>query len=99
VGGGFACTGRFSGGCCSFEHEWAANLDGGSEAGLEHPRIHTTCKSPGGATHNQKNNVVCRELAHTVGFSDGGNNQASCITSGENSRLRSWESSKVNGEC
>lgn len=45
---------------------------------------------------HMKNNLVCHELGHTVGFNDGGTTGSSCMTSGQNSRLGWWEVATIN---
>lgn len=43
-----------------------------------------------------KNNLVCHELGHTVGFGHGVV-ESSCMTGGDNSRLGWWEVNAING--
>lgn len=49
-------------------------------------------------THSShmKNNAVCHEFGHTVGFDDGGLNGGSCMTGGDNTRLAGWEVLQLN---
>ncbi len=42
-----------------------------------------------------QNNLVCHEIAHSVGFGHG-TARASCMTNGENNRLAWWEIRDIN---
>ncbi len=41
-------------------------------------------------------NLVCHEVGHTVGFGHG-STQDSCMSSGDNNKLNTWEKDKING--
>lgn len=50
----------------------------------------------GQLSSHMRNNLVCHEIAHTLGFNDGGSTGSSCLTSGNNSRLGWWERDEIN---
>ena len=58
--------------------------------------IHPDTYSHPRMTELLRNNLVCHELGHTVGFQDGGTSKTSCMTDGRNNMLDQWEIRAIN---
>jgi len=59
-------------------------------------RIHDDAYFYPGMTELLRNNLVCHELGHSVGFNDGGTSSTSCMTGGNNNKLDPYEIRAIN---